>query len=288
MRFAGGFELSAEDWGMKSPFPGMDPYIESQGLWGDFHNSLIAQIHHALADSAPERYLVRFGERSYYVLIGADEKDEYPFVPDVKITAPEREKRPRKKSGEVAVAERTAEDEPLTLRACIEEEYRETFVDIYDAEPEQRLVTTIEVLSPSNKRPGTKGWKLYQRKRRNVLLGDVNLVEIDLLRGGQRPPMLDQWPNSPYTLLVAHGASLIHRCKVWRASFQRPVPEIPVPLAEPDADIPLHLQTMIDSIYKRSRYGGSINYKKPLKPPLRGADSVWVKAQLREWQRQSR
>jgi hypothetical protein len=272
---------------MKSPFLGMDPYIESQGLWGDFHNSLIAQIHQALADSAPERYLVRFGERSYYVLIGADEKNEYPFVPDVKITAPEIGKRPRKKSGALAVAERTTEDEPLTLRAYIEEEYREAFVEIYEAESEQRLVTTIEVLSPSNKRPGTKGWKLYQRKRRNALLGDVNLVEIDLLRGGQRPPMLDPWPNSPYTLLVAPGASLVHRCKVWRASFQRPLPEIPVPLAEPDADIPLRLQPMIETIYKRSRYGGSINYKKPLKPPLRGAEATWVTAQLREWQRQS-
>ena len=64
---------------MTSPFPGMDPYIESQGLWGDFHSSLIAQIHQALADSAPERYLVRFGERSYYVLIGADEKTNIPL-----------------------------------------------------------------------------------------------------------------------------------------------------------------------------------------------------------------
>ena len=26
---------------MKSPFPGMDPYIEACGLWGDFHSHLI-------------------------------------------------------------------------------------------------------------------------------------------------------------------------------------------------------------------------------------------------------
>jgi hypothetical protein len=30
------------------------------------------------------------------------------------------------------------------------------------------------------------------------LLGDANLVEIDLLRSGSRMPMLDLWPDSPF------------------------------------------------------------------------------------------
>jgi hypothetical protein len=272
---------------MKSPFPGMDPYIESQGLWCDFHDDLIHEIKRALAEAAPEHYFVRTNERSYYILIGAEGKTEHPFVPDVKITTPENGKRSKKKTSGVAVVEPATEDGPLTLRAFVAEEYRETFVEIYEAAPEQRLVTTIEVLSPSNKHPGTEGWKQYQSKRQSVLLSGINLVEIDLLRGGRRPPMLDPWPNSPYTLLVARSTSLSHRCDVWRASFQRPLPEIFVPLAESDADIPLRLQPMIEAIYKRSRYGGSIDYKKPLKPPLRGAEAAWVKAQIREGQRQS-
>jgi Protein of unknown function (DUF4058) len=135
---------------MKSPFPGMDPYIEACGLWEDFHGHIVQRIGESLADSVPERYLVRTGERSYVNLI--------------------------------------------------EEEHREAFVEILESGPEQRLVTTVEVLSPSNKRPNTPGWELYQRKRQSVLLGDVSLVEIDLLRGGQRMPMLDSWPASPYTL----------------------------------------------------------------------------------------
>jgi hypothetical protein len=92
---------------MRSPFPGMDPYIEACGLWGDFHHDLISEIKNALAQAAPERYLVRAGERSYVVLV--------------------------------------------------EEEHREAFVEIYEATPEQRLVTSIEILSPSNKRPRTPG-----------------------------------------------------------------------------------------------------------------------------------
>jgi hypothetical protein len=269
---------------MKSPFPGMDPYIESQGLWGDFHNSLISEIHRALADLVPEGYFVRTGRRSYYILIESRGETEYSLIPDVKLTAPKRSRKAKRKSGGVAVAEPATENEPQTMRAFIEEEYRETFVKIYEAGPEERLVTTIEVLSPTNKRPGTKGWRLYQRRRRSALLGGVNLVEIDLLRGGQRPRMLDPWPDSPYTLLVAR-AFQEQTCKVWPASFQRPLPEIPVPLAKPDADIPLRLQPMIEAIYKRSRYDGSINYSKPLKPPLRGVEATWVKAQLRQWQK---
>jgi hypothetical protein len=166
------------------------------------------------------------------------------------------------------------------MRAFIEKEHREAFVEIYEAEPEQRLVTTIEVLSPSNKRPNTPGWDLYQRKRQSILLSDVNLVEIDLLRGGQRMPMFDPWPDSPYTLLVAK-AKKPQLCKVWPAHFQRPLPPIPVPLTKPDPPIDLSLPPMIAAIYERYRYERSIDYKRPLTPPLAPAEVTWLAEQLR-------
>ena len=157
---------------MKSPFPGMDPYIETFGLWGDFHHDLITEIKIALARSVPKRYLVRTGERSYLVLVEAEGKDSHPFLPDVSVvTSPRRRKGARK--GGTALAEPAHEVEPVTMRAFIEEEHREAFVEIYEATPEQRLVTSIEILSPSNKRPGTPGWDLYQQKRQSVLLGGV-------------------------------------------------------------------------------------------------------------------
>ena len=272
---------------MKSPFPGMDPYIESCGLWADFHDDLINEIKRALGHAVPERYLVRTGERSYHVVVEAEGKIERPFVPDVKITAPdERGKKTKKQSGGVAVIEPIGAGEPATLRAFIAEEHREAFVEIYEDDPELRLVTTIEVLSLSNKRPRAEGWELYQRKRRSVLLHGVNLVEIDLLRGGKRPPMLDPWPKSPYTLLLAR-AFRYQRCQVWSAHFERPLPEIPVPLSEPDADIPLNLQPMIEAIYERSRYARSIDYRKPANPPLSGKDTAWLRKRLREREQQA-
>ncbi len=113
----------------------------------------------------------------------------------------------------------------------------------------------------------------------SLLLGDVNLVEIDLLRSGKRMPMLDPWPEGPYTLLVARANSA-PLCRVWPAHFRRSLPSLPVPLAEPDSDVTLALQPMIDGIYQRSRYERSIDYSKPLIPFLGAADTAWLKQQL--------
>jgi hypothetical protein len=257
----------------------MDPYIEACGLWEDFHDDLISEIKRALAQTAPPRYLVRTGERSYVVLIEQGGKTSRPFLPDVSVTTERRKKSSRKKGG-TAVAEPVFKAEPLVMRAFLEEEHREAFVEIYEAGPEQRLVTSIEVLSPSNKRPNTPGWDLYLRKRQSLLLGDVNLVEIDLLRGGQRMPMLDPWPDSPCTLLVAQ-AKKYDLCQVWPVYFQMPLPPIPIPLAKPDPDIPMDLQPMIDAVYRRSRYEQSIDYSKPPNPPLAAAETAWLEQQLR-------
>ncbi len=263
---------------MKSPFPGMDPYIEACGLWGDFHHDLISGIKHALAEAAPDRYLVRAGERSYVVLVEQQGKTSRPFLPDISVTTERRKKRSRKKAG-TALADPILKSGPVLMRAFVEEEHREAFVEIYEDTPEQRLVTSIEVLSPSNKRSHTPGWDLYLRKRQSLLLGDVNLVEIDLLRSGQRMPMLDPWPDSPYTFLVAR-ARKYDLCQVWPVYFQMPSPSIGVPLAKPDPDIPLAIQPMIDAIYQRSRYDRSIDYSKPLTPRLDAAETAWLKQQL--------
>src|SRR5580704_16122376 len=100
---------------MKSPFPGMDPYIEDRGLWPDFHDDLLSEIKRTLAPALPERYFVQLGERSYVVVEGADVKT-------------------------------ATSCEAVTMRAFIDERFRESFIEIYTADPEIRLVTCIEIL----------------------------------------------------------------------------------------------------------------------------------------------
>ena len=263
---------------MKSPFPGMDPFIEGCGLWGDFHDALIQEVKNYLGDRVPERYLVRTGERSYIVLTSEDGREKHSFIPDVNITSGRQNPIAAEA---VAVAEPATDGEPYSLRAFIEEEYRESFIEILDSENDEAWVTCIEILSPSNQKPRSTGWDLYQRKRQALLLGGTaNLVEIDLLRGGDCMPMVDPWRDSPYRMLVARKSSA-PICKVWPAHFLYPLPAIPVPLLKPDADVTLDLQPLIDAIYARSKYWRSIDYARPISPPL-GEDAVnWLKDELK-------
>jgi hypothetical protein len=263
---------------MKSPFPGMDPFIEASGLWPDFHGHLVHKIAEKIADALPPRYFVRTAERAYLILVEEEGKVEHAFLPDVSISTPRANKQSKKvtrKPSGSAVAEVENDPEPFILRAFIEEEHRETFLEIYEAVQDQRLVTSVEVLSPSNKKKDSEGRHLYLRKRQSHLLGDVNLIEIDLLRGGERMPMLDQWPDSPFTLMVAK-ARKPQLCRVWPAHFHKRLPVIPVPLLKPDAELKLDLQPLIDEIYLRYRYGPSIDYSQQLAPPLISEHKVWL------------
>lgn len=258
---------------MQSPFPGMDPYIEACGLWEGFHQKLIGEIERHLAAEVPDRYFVEVGERSYIVLAGTEGKDASSFLPDVSVSSTSGISR-----GGVAVAE--PETEAVTMRAFIDEHFREHFIEIYESDPELRLVTCIEVLSPSNKRSGTEGWEVYLRKRQALMLRSANLVEIDLLRGGQRFPMADPWPNSPHYLLVCRQSRAPY-CRVQRAYAHKPLPELSVPLASPDPDVTLALQPMIEAIYARSRYGRRIDYAKPLTPPLTAEENACLTERVR-------
>ncbi len=266
---------------MKSPFPGMDPYIEACGRWEDFHNKLIGELERAIAAAVPERYFVEVGQRSYVVLAGVDEKEDHLFKPDVGLLTPPGPgpTRPPTSSG-TAVAEETTTEE-VTARAFIDERYRENFIEIYEEDGGQvRLVTCLEVLSPSNKRRNTEGWELYLRKRNALLLGSAHFVEIDLLRGGTRLPMLDPLPDSPYYVLLCRQERAPY-CRIRKAHFQTPLPDLTIPLADTDPDVVLPLQPLVDAVYERSRYGRRLDYNKPLRPPLTAEQSAWLQGRLR-------
>jgi hypothetical protein len=265
---------------MGSPFPGMDPYIEVSHLWEDFHNKLIGEIERVLSARVPDRYVVRTGERSYVALTQLDDEgEERTFLPDVAVASSRGPARAGRKAKGRAPAQ--GEAGAVIMRASVKAEYREPFLEIRQADPEHKLITGIEILSPSNKRPNTKGWRQYYRKRLAYLSGYANLVEIDLLRRGRRMPMASAWPDSPYYLLVCRKKRA-SRCSVWPATFTEPLPSLPIPLAPPDADISLDIQPLVEAIYARSRYERDIDYRRPLSPPLGTADAAWLDARLRK------
>jgi hypothetical protein len=265
---------------MRSPFPGLDPYIESSGLWEDFHNHLIDAIYRTLAPNLPRGYTASTATRSYVVLMEAEGKVEHLAKPDTGVTEPTAGKKPRKKKGGGAATEPTEYAGSVLMQAFVAERFRETFVEIYLQGEERTLITSIEVLSPSNKRPGTEGWNVYERKRQAMLLGQANFLELDLLRGGQKFPMRSKWPDSPYSLLVSWAMDAPY-CRVWPGHFKARLPIIPVPLRYPDPDLSLDLQPLLDDIYALGRYDELLDYGRPLQPTLADTDAEWVHQQLR-------
>jgi hypothetical protein len=266
---------------MKSPFPGMDPYFEACGLWEGFHGHLIESIYRAIAPVLPRGYTVDTAVRSYVVLMESEGKKERLAKPDVTITEPAPAKRPRKKRGGVVVAEPGPTAESVPMQAFVAEEFEERFIEVYAEGEERILVTCVEILSPSNKRRRTKGWREYKRKRQAMLLGHANFIELDLLRGGHKMPMLTPWPDSPYTLLVSRADHAPY-CRVWLGHYRHPLPAIPVPLLSPDPDLTLDLQPLINDIYALGRYDEQIDYARPLTPPLSAAETAWVRDVLKD------
>src|SRR5258708_5810739 len=140
---------------MPSPFPGMDPYIEAHHLFEDFHNHLVEEIYRALSELLPKRYVARTGERSYVELALPmdDEQDQHQFLPDVAVASSRRSiKGTRRPKGSAVLAEKS-EYRPIMMRGLVEEEYREAYLEIRQVDPDHKLITGIEVLSPSHKRP---------------------------------------------------------------------------------------------------------------------------------------
>jgi hypothetical protein len=265
---------------MKSPFPGMDPYLEAPGLWEGFHNHLVEAIARDVAAVLPPGYSIDTAVRSYVVLMEKEGKKDHLAKSDVTVTEGRSRKKPRKKGG-VAVAE-PDHGESVLLRAFVAETFKETFVEIYAEREERILVTCIEVLSPANKREGTEGWQQYERKRQAMLLGQANFIEIDLLRGGTRMSMLDSWPKAPYTLLVCRQRDAPY-CRVWPAHFHRRLPVIPVPLFAPTPDLSLDLQPLLDGIYSLYRYHERIDYTRPLTPALSEEQAIQVRDLLKDY-----
>jgi hypothetical protein len=144
------------------------------------------------------------------------------------------------------------------------------------------LVTAIEILSPVNKRPSHDAYREYLRKRQDLLRSSAHLIEIDLLRGGTRPPLEAPVPAAPYYITLSRANERPH-VEVWPITLQNALPTIPVPLTEPDPDVPLDLGAILATVYERGGYGTLIDYHQPPPPPkLSEEDERWLATHLHE------
>ena len=235
---------------MTSPFPGMDPYLEHPRLWPDVHNRLIVSIADVLAPRLRPRYYASIEERSYL----APTADITFFGrPDAAVVRPQPTG-----LNEPAPVYVTSRVEPITVTLPIPEEITEPFLEVRTA-GDDRVITVLEILSPSNKRPG-KGRELYLEKRVAVLASTANLVEIDLLRGGEPMPIWSETEiASDYRILVSPRARR-PQADLYAFDLRQPIPAFPLPLQKDDEWPLLELNRLLHEVYDRASYDLRIDY----------------------------
>ncbi len=256
---------------MPSPFPGMDPYLEM--YWGDVHASFCTYIRDALQPQLGPSLVARTEER---LLIETEQPRGRSMRPDVTVEG-KRTARPLRRRGGVGLAE------PLVIRYFKTDVTTEGFVNILDPRSGDALVTVIEILSPTNKRPGPDH-RQYRRKQRELEGTGVSLVEIDLLRAGRWTVrtvegLVPDSHREPYRLSV-HRSWGEMAYEFYHLPIRERLPKVGIPLREGDADAVLDLQAVVGKIYDNGAYGRSLRYDQPADPPLRGDDAAWADALL--------
>jgi hypothetical protein len=259
---------------MPSPFPGMDPYLEDH--WRDVHTRLVIYISDALQEVVPSSLRARVEERVVLETPeGLSQDDRYPDVRVVEF---------RPAGGRPRQADGTAVAEPIVLQAETEP-LTEPYIEIIDVSSGNKVVTILEVLSPTNKTPGA-GMIDYRRKQREVCSSDTSLVEIDLLRGGQHVlaiPLrfVPREQRTPYMVCVRR-AWVKGVAEVVPLPMSQPLPRIKIPLRQNDADVVLDLQALIEQCYRRGGYDGTIDYKKDPDLAFSEAEARWADPLLRQ------
>lgn len=269
---------------MASPFPGMDPYLESPTFWPDFHDALCAEIRGHLNQNLPQPYYAQLGVREQICVV--DDERSRSIVPDVTV-----QRHPWTASGGgVAVLDRPRAELSEAFELLLDHDELSdevSFVEIRNARSNHEVVTVIEILSPSNKAPGSDR-DLYTAKRSSVLASTTSLIEIDLLRAGDRsvfgPKLSENFTESrasptDYLVLVHCGWRARHLSgQVYPIELRQVLPVIGVPLSESEALAPLDLQFAFQEAYDRGPYRrGAVNYDALPESPLPAGLDSWAK-----------
>lgn len=268
---------------MSSPFPGMDPYLESNPIFQELHTQMLAEAQALLQPQLRPKYVARLerhlSEGSVWDLNGGyvslDRKE-----PDVTVALGTSGQPPL---GSTAVLARPTAQTAEELEPDELELRRQRRIVIYVQARPRLAVTTIELLSPSNKEAGSVGQARYLEKRASALHGGLHWVEIDLLRGGQRPPVPLALPApADYLAYVAQAMPTGWKHLAYAWNLRDPLPLLPIPLLSAD-QVSLDLPACFRVAYDRIAADDEANYAAaPPPPPLRPEDRAWLDALLRE------
>lgn len=251
-------------------FPGMDPFLENAFLWRGAHTLLIAYICEQLQPLLQPRYFAAIEERVFV------EGSEQERVPDVWI----------RRKGKPGRFTATLEAEAPIVVQVPEMETSETYLEIRDRFKKQKLVTSIEVVSFTNKYAGP-GRDSYLSKQREVRESQAHLVEIDLLRAGQHVLAVPerfarQSADYRYLMCVNRAGDVRDHDDLYPKRLEDPLPRMSIPVANGDPDVVLDLQAALGRVFEAGAYASRLDYDQPCPSPLSPEERSWVRKTLRK------
>lgn len=268
---------------MKSPFPGMDPFLESGPLFHELHTQFLAEAQARLQPQLRPKYVARLERHLSEGSVWDSElgiASMHGKEPDLTLaaTGPIEENAASTITlvNPTAIADQELEPDELQLR-------KQRRIVIYLQSKPRVAVTSVELLSPSNKAAGSVGQSRYLEKRSSALHGGLHWVEIDLLRGGQRPPMFVILPR-PFTYLayVAQATATGWKHHAFGWDLADPLPSLPIPLLGND-QATLDMAGCFSASYDRIAADEDADYSiEPPPPPLMAAELEWVDRLLRQ------
>lgn len=261
---------------MPSPFPGMDPWLERPTVFHSVHNSLITYLQAAINAVLPAGY-VAAGDSRVYV------DPELRRIPDVGVFRTDDEPGG---GAAVAVAPFTRAGLLVAATEVVSDPVKELYLTIRFVE-DDRLVTAVEIVSPSNKRAGEEGRTSYQQKQGEFRLSRVNLVELDLTRGGPHTTAIPEArlravaPDCDYHVSVMVAGSPIHYF-VAPIKLADRLPKIPIPLDRGTEPVMIDLQAAFDRCYDEGGFAKRAKYdRQQPDPPLTAEQQAWAEGVLR-------
>ncbi len=256
---------------MRSPFPGMDPYLEDPIFWSEFHSRLIMTLSTSLLPQLLPHYYIGIETRTY---VDAPDEALLIGIPDAVILAAKSFTPPSRTSTATLTLTKPQQVQIPLPRPI---EIKERYLEVREAET-NAVITVIEVLSPNNKRKG-RGRSDYETKRSKVLHTDSHLIEIDLLRSDEPITMSGAIPLD-YRVLVSRSSER-PTADLYAFKLQEPIPSFPLPLKELDESVEVDLQAILDKAYTEGAYSIRLNYTNPVPPPaLSETDRLWVQELL--------
>lgn len=258
---------------MASPFVGMDPYLEGY-LWPDVHNALTSKIRQLLTPLLRPRYIARLA--IYVVEDITPDGDVGIMYPDVEVMQRDIHSHSDEPTQPSFSGGQQATPATLTIPVLLPVEIQIPVVEIRDTAQNQ-LITSIELLSPVNKRE--PGLLAYRQKRQRLYQAGVHLIELDLLRRGTRPIAHARVPEASYLIGLTRSHS--GQTAIWPLTLADLLPILSVPLRQPDEDVLLDLAAAFASVYDEAAYDLSIDYTgDPPPPALRPAERQIVREVL--------